>query len=189
MTKPMNFTRVFAIGIVVLVAVAIGATLLEKPTPAARPAKPAAPPVALSGNEAYAVMNSVQFTATLKQHTGKVVVVTFWGTWCGPCRMELPHLIKLHHDHKSDDLVMLSVADDVTDAETLRAYESAVAADIPYPVYYDADLTIQRAYKVRSLPCMIIFNRQGRQAQRYDGYYHGMEDEVEELVTKLLKEN
>jgi hypothetical protein len=102
--------------------------------------------------------------------------------------MEIPHLIQLLTDHQSEGLSVVSVADDIDSEETLREFEQKAQVDLPYPVFFDETMSIQRAYNVRSLPRTVIYDRRGRERKVYEGYGPGLEYEVDELVAQLLKE-
>jgi thiol-disulfide isomerase/thioredoxin len=46
----------------------------------------------------------------MRQHLGKVVIIDFWDTWCGPCKMEIPHFVNLYSQYKDKGFVMVGVA-------------------------------------------------------------------------------
>jgi thiol-disulfide isomerase/thioredoxin len=46
----------------------------------------------------------------MRQHLGKVVIIDFWDTWCGPCKMEIPHFVDLYSQYKDKGLVIVGVA-------------------------------------------------------------------------------
>ena len=72
-------------------------------------------------------MNGVD--VRLESFKGKVILLNFWATWCGPCRVEIPHLIELQQEY-GDDLVVLGVSIDDT-AEMLKPYATEMKVNYP----------------------------------------------------------
>ncbi len=95
---------------------------------------------------------------TLSQLRGKVVLVNFWATWCGPCRLEMPDLNDFYARFKSQGLVVLSI----TDEESSKV--SAFVNEIGYhaPVQLDPDSQAARVFHVENLPRSFVFNRKGK---------------------------
>ena len=120
----------------------------------------AAPPFLvrdLSGN--------VVSTAALK---GKVVLLNFWATWCGPCREEIPEMIKLQAQYK-DTLVVIGASEDEAPPEQVAKF--AQKAGINYPVIMSSE-QLEREYGgVAALPTTFVINADGRVVQKNVGVY------------------
>ena len=88
---------------------------------------------------------------------GKVVLIDFWATWCGPCRRELPHVQKLYDLHKDDGLVVLAVSQEKE--ATIRRYIDK--SGFTFPTLVDADGAVNRSYGVSALPTLVVVDRDG----------------------------
>jgi cytochrome c biogenesis protein CcmG/thiol:disulfide interchange protein DsbE len=97
---------------------------------------------------------------------GKVVVLNFWATWCGPCRMEIPDLIKLQERYR-DKLVVVGLSVDEVSADIVHAF--AVAQNINYPIAIVDDQTEKLFGGVTSIPSTFIVNPEGGIVQRHVG--------------------
>lgn len=101
---------------------------------------------------------------SLSDLRGRPVVINFWATWCGPCRLEMPEFVALHRSHP--DLVVLEV--NVMESEaTARPF--AEEFGMTMPVILDQEGDVQRAYGVRGLPVTIFINAEGEVVSRWDG--------------------
>ncbi|HKV27836.1 MAG TPA: TlpA disulfide reductase family protein [Candidatus Acidoferrales bacterium] len=111
----------------------------------------------LSGN--------VVSTAALK---GKVVLLNFWATWCGPCREEIPEMVKLQAQYK-DTLQVIGASEDETPPAQVAKF--AQKAGINYPVIM-ASPQLEREYGgVAALPTTFVINADGRVVQKNVGVY------------------
>ncbi len=94
----------------------------------------------------------------LKALRGKVVLVDFWDTWCGPCKVAMPHLQELHLETKEKDVVVLAVA-------LGRGGEKVVSSFIEKHGYtfttVIGDRTVFDAYKVSGIPATFIIGPDG----------------------------
>ncbi len=93
---------------------------------------------------------------------GKVVIINFWATWCGPCRMEIPDFNELYLENKNKDLIILGISTDDTKrglANFLKSYK------IEYPILYGSNKQINKISSeyggIRALPTSIIVGRNG----------------------------
>lgn len=92
----------------------------------------------------------------LARHRGKVVLVNFWGSWCTPCREELPALQRLATRWAGKGLVVLTVAV----ADRPKAVEDLFwELSVDLPVLYDSEQTISRAYGAYALPTTLLLDR------------------------------
>jgi peroxiredoxin len=90
----------------------------------------------------------------------KSVVLSFWASWCGPCRTELPMLKKFYrrmHKPDSDFEILTVVSDD--DREPAQAY--AREAGLPFPVLVDSDAKTSDAYLVSAIPALFVIDKSG----------------------------
>jgi peroxiredoxin len=100
-------------------------------------------------------------TVALADYRGKKkVVVSFWASWCGPCRLELPVLAdfyrKYHKDDSNFEILAISIDDDRADAE---AYASK--AKLPFPVLWDPASKAADAFSVEAIPSLFVIDSNG----------------------------
>jgi thiol-disulfide isomerase/thioredoxin len=92
---------------------------------------------------------------------GKVVLVNFWGTYCGPCLREMPKVIETHRQFAPRGLETIAVAVRQDSREKVVAFARERA--LPFDVVYDASGDIAREFgKVRITPTIFILDREGR---------------------------
>jgi cytochrome c biogenesis protein CcmG, thiol:disulfide interchange protein DsbE len=89
---------------------------------------------------------------------GKVVVLDFWGTWCGPCVAAMPHLKELYAKHKSAGLEVIGVHTTNGGEEMAKFVQEK---SLPWPVAVDADQGTVKAFKVDSYPDYYIIDKAG----------------------------
>jgi thiol-disulfide isomerase/thioredoxin len=106
---------------------------------------------------------------TLEESRGKVVLLNFWATWCGPCREEIPELIALQNRYK-DRLQIIGLVVDDDDEKEIR---NVIATEgINYPVA-SADPETRFAYGgIAALPTVFVINAEGRVVQKHVGLFN-----------------
>jgi peroxiredoxin len=111
---------------------------------------------------------------SLASYRGKPLAVTFWASWCGPCRMELPVLTRFYQQtHKSgSDFEILAISIDTTRDE---AEGAARTLKIPFPVLMDLDGQIAGSYHVDSIPTLFVIDRSGKLIWSNVGFDMGIE--------------
>jgi thiol-disulfide isomerase/thioredoxin len=111
---------------------------------------------------------------------GKVVVLDFWGVWCGPCRAAMPKLKELYAAHKDAGLVIIGVH---TTNQGPKMAEFVKKESIPWPVAVDIDGQTVKAFRVDSYPDYYLIDRAGK--LRVADLANG---DLERAVQVLLKE-
>jgi thiol-disulfide isomerase/thioredoxin len=154
--------------VLLLVASLTGAADTRRP-----PAIGEAPPDALGRDR-----NGTE--QTVSRHRGKVVIVTFWASWCGPCRKELPILGKFQRIVGRDHLEVIAI----NVKEPLRDYQTVVRMnkDIDLTWVHDATGVTSKYYGVTALPNMFVIDRDGRIAHVHRGY---SEDSIQVFVKEI----
>jgi len=95
----------------------------------------------------------------IKDLRGKVVLIDFWATWCGPCRGEMPRLKKLYEKHGKDGFEILGISLDETE-KALTSYTKDNA--IPWPQIYGKDANkLAEKWGVDAIPTMFLVDRKG----------------------------
>ena len=120
----------------------------------------------------------------LKEQRGRVVMVNFWATWCGPCRQEMPQLNRLYEKYKSSGFVLLGVN---VDDDVAKAAELAAKLGVTFPVLLDTEKTVSKLYDVSTMPSTVIIDRDGKVRYVHKGYLTGYEDTYDKQVRELLK--
>ncbi len=114
----------------------------------------------------------------LKDLKGRVVVLDFWATWCGPCRESMPHVAAIYEELKSKGLEVWGV----TSEERPVIAKFFGSQRLPYPIYLDGDLALNKAFNVQALPTMVVIDRHGNIA--FQG--HPEDPKAREAIDKTL---
>jgi peroxiredoxin len=141
---------------------------------------------------AFQLSDSSGSNKQVTDYRGKVVLLNFWATECGGCKLEIPWLIELESAHKSDSFTVVGVSLDTS-------YEGSKSADeawskvkpfvldhkLNYPVLM-GDATQITSYKLAALPATYLIDKQGRIAATYSGVIDT--SDVDSNIKKLLAE-
>ncbi len=125
-------------------------------------------------------------SVTLSELEGQVVIMSFWATWCGPCKEEMPHLQKMYADLEKDGLTVLSISiDDARSASRVKPFIKKNG--YTFPVLLDRDATVISSYNPsKTLPYTVVVDREGNVAKKHSGYNPGDEEGLREEVVALL---
>ena len=133
-------------------------------------------------------LNSVDGeTVRLSDYLGKgVIVLSFWATWCEPCKTELPHLQELYAKHKDQGLTVIAVAMD--DPSTMsQVAPFAHRAGFTFPVLLDAETKAAALYnRQKNAPYTVVIDRGGHIHSEKAGYEPGAEKALEAELETLL---
>ena len=121
----------------------------------------------------------------MSAQTGKVVVIDFWATWCGPCVRALPEMKKLAEAYaENPDVVVVGFSTD--DAESLEKVEKLVAKNgLGYAIGLGPD-EAKKAYQVSGIPCIVVVGKDGVVQGRRVGFSPALEKDLKRAVDALL---
>ena len=126
-------------------------------------------------------------TFDLETHIGKdVVFISFWATWCEPCKTEMPLIQRLHDDYGSKGLKVLSVSLDGPD--TVSGVEPYIQTQgYTFQVVVDEDTSIAQAINPRTVaPFTVIVGRDGQIAKTIEGFQLSESEHIVATVEQLL---
>ncbi|MCC7507676.1 MAG: TlpA family protein disulfide reductase [Saprospiraceae bacterium] len=119
--------------------------------------------------------------------SGKITIISFWATWCSPCKKELDAIKDYYEDWQKDyDVVLVAVS--VDDARTAAKIPAMVEEKgWEYRVLIDSNKEFQQAANVASVPYTILLDQSGNIVFEHTGYAPGDELELEEKIKSLKK--
>ena len=123
-------------------------------------------------------------TVHLADYKGKVVLLDFWATWCGPCKIEIPWFMDMQRKKKDKGLEVLGVAMDDNGWEDVKPFLADL--QVNYRVVIGDDPTSQAYGGVESLPTTFLIDRDGRIAAIHVGV--ASRKEFEDGIDELLQE-
>ncbi len=122
----------------------------------------------------------------LKPLNGKVVLVDFWASWCGPCLQSFPWMNELQQKHAGEGLVIVAV-----NLDQERALADAFLQKVPakFRLEFDPAGNIARQFDVQAMPTSFLIDRSGRVRARHAGFKDKHRAGREEQIEQLLKES
>ncbi|HXH37128.1 MAG TPA: TlpA disulfide reductase family protein [Thermoanaerobaculia bacterium] len=134
---------------------------------------------------AFALRSLEGRTVRLSDFRGKVVLLNFWATWCGGCRVEMPWLIEIYRQYRSQGLEIIGVSMDDGGEEVIAKFTKA--KNVNYTIVKGNEAVANAYGKVQLLPQTFLINRDGTVA----GHFTGVPDrrELENTIRRILSPN
>lgn len=174
-----------AVALVLLTLLPTGTIDPDAPPPPADGSAAEPPDAVAPGKVAplhFTLKNQDGVDVRLESFKGKVILINFWATWCGPCRVEIPYLIELQNQY-ADDLVVLGVSVDDT-AEKLKPYATEMKVNYPLLVG-NGRQDFQDAYgPFWGIPVTVFIGRDGRIHKKHSGI--ASKEQFEHEIMSLL---
>lgn len=105
-------------------------------------------------------------TRALSDFKGKVLILDFWATWCGPCEESIPDLSRLHRDFEKKGFSVVGVALDARGKEVVGPFVEK--HKVPYPILLGSPAEL-REWPIPGFPTSFLIDREGRVLKRYLG--------------------
>ena len=130
----------------------------------------------------FALKDADGRTVHLSDYKGKVVLLDFWATWCGPCRMEIPWFIEMQRQNRDRGFEVLGVSMDDNGWEDVKPFLAEMKVN--YRIVIGNDATAEVYGGVESLPTTFLIDREGRIAVVHVGLTSrkDIQDGVEQLL-------
>jgi thiol-disulfide isomerase/thioredoxin len=174
--RPMK--KIFAAGVVLTMLICLDFA----PAAAADAKRPALPIGSVPEDQLGKDLEGNQ--VRISDYQGKVVIVSFWASWCGPCKKELPVLAGIVKRVGPDHLKVIAI--NYQDEQKPFKYVVNVLKDFPITILRDQNSKTAKKFDVQGIPRMIIIGRDGKVAADHTGYGESMIPELVEQLNALL---
>ncbi|HLY15923.1 MAG TPA: TlpA disulfide reductase family protein [Bryobacteraceae bacterium] len=131
----------------------------------------------------FALKDADGKTVRLSDYKGKVVLLDFWATYCGPCKIEIPWFMDFERKHKDQGFSVLGVSMDDDGWEAVKPFINDVG--INYRVMVGNDTTAEKYGGIEALPTTFLIDRDGRIAAVHVGL--ASKSEIENGIEQLLQ--
>src|SRR5260370_15743456 len=128
---------------------------------------------------------------TLAQYKGQVVLVNFWATWCGPCKIEIPWMIEFQKKYSSRGFTILGVSMDEDGKKAIDPFLEKERFDVDgqkesmnYPILLGNDSIADKFGSVMGLPTSMLFTRDGKKIKTIVGLVN--HDDIAKSIEGLL---
>lgn len=119
---------------------------------------------------------------------GKIIILSFWATWCVPCKKELTNIMDVYEDWQKNYNVEL-IAVSIDDSRNVTKVKPMVeGSDWPYRVLLDPNQDLKRALSFQNVPYTVVTDKTGNISYIHNGYVEGDEFELEEHLKVLASQ-
>jgi cytochrome c biogenesis protein CcmG/thiol:disulfide interchange protein DsbE len=121
-------------------------------------------------------------TVKFSDFKGKVVLVDFWATWCGPCKLEVPHLVDLYNQYNNQGFEIIGIALDNSGAEVVAPFVRE--NNVSYPVVIGNREVAMAFGGLTAIPTAFLVDKSGNIIKKYVGYQDKavFEEEIKRLL-------
>ncbi|HTE41149.1 MAG TPA: TlpA disulfide reductase family protein [Steroidobacteraceae bacterium] len=116
---------------------------------------------------------------------GKVVLLDFWASWCGPCRQSFPWMGELQRRYGDAGLVVVAIN---LDQDRTLAAEFLTATPAGFRIEYDPQGVLATKFGVTAMPTSVVIDRTGEVRERHRGFKQAQQAAREQSLLRLLKE-
>lgn len=132
-------------------------------------------------------MNGKKVDVSSYGQSGKYTVISFWATWCVPCKKELTNIAELYEEWQKKYNVQI-VAVSIDDSRSTTKVKPYVDGQRwTYEVLLDTNQDLKRALNIQSVPFTVLVDKDGKIVYTHSGYVDGDEYVLEEELQKLVK--
>lgn len=114
------------------------------------------------------------------------VVLNFWATWCGPCRLELPHLQKVYEEYGAKGIVFVAISLDNPRNKKMIS-DFLTKNKVSLPVYIDTSGEVAKKFKITAIPTTFLLGRGGEVIYQVRGYRPGDEIVLRKQIENMLQ--
>jgi peroxiredoxin len=116
----------------------------------------------------------------LSEYRGQGVFLNFWGTWCPPCKKEMPYINNQYHQYKDKGVQVLTV--DIQESK-LAVNQFADRLKLDFPIMIDTDKEVMNTYGIDPLPATFLIDKNGKVVKYYTGEL--TEEKIREFMEKI----
>jgi thiol-disulfide isomerase/thioredoxin len=120
---------------------------------------------------------------SLSDYEGKALFLTFFATWCGPCRVELPVLQRLYEEYGGEEFTILAV-NVAEPRETVEPFVDELGLTLP--VALDTDGSVKQSTFLRGVPMTLVLNQEHEVVELHQGFPPGAEQRMIDEIGELL---
>ncbi|MNK07856.1 Thiol-disulfide oxidoreductase ResA [compost metagenome] len=117
---------------------------------------------------------------------GKVVVIDFWASWCGPCKVAIPHYNTLHKKYQDKGVIFVGINED----DDIKARDAFLnKADVEFPMYQDSNQKFAKSFNVVALPSLFVLNKEHKVVALFRGFDKSKPESLDKLLQELIEKN
>ncbi len=136
-------------------------------------------------NKQVKTLDGNNFNITNLENDGNPIVISFWATWCKPCKKELNNIAEVYEDWQEETGVKI-VAISIDDTRSMMRVAPYVnASEWEYEIYLDPNSELKRAMGVQTIPHTFLLNKKNEIVWDHKGYVDGDEYELLEKIKEL----
>ena len=115
---------------------------------------------------------------------GKVVLLNFWATWCGPCAVEMPSMELLYREFHDEGFEILAVSSDLQGQRVTKPFKEQFG--LTFPILHDLRQEVNAAYHIRSIPASVLIGKDGVITYRVPGARDWYSEKARTMIRQLL---